>query len=252
MVVLSVTELTKIYARLSGGPALRALDSVSLMLEKGEFVAIMGPSGSGKTTLLNLIALVDRPDAGRIEVDGVDALDLRGNELAEFRRRSIGLVFQDSHLIDTMTLGENIALPLALGGARANETAGRVSALAAALGIEEALDRYPSEVSGGQRQRAAAARALACGPSLLLADEPTGALDSRSSRELMERFRSRCESEGSAVLMTTHDPFSASWASRVVFLYDGRVFTELRRGGDRRAFFDRIIETQAAMERGPK
>jgi ABC-type lipoprotein export system ATPase subunit len=262
MTVLSARELAKTYFLRPGAPSRRAVDSVSLEIEKGEFVAVMGPSGSGKTTLLNMIALIDKPDSGELRIRGTDALGLRGDELAEFRRASLGLVFQDSQLIDTLTLGENVALPLALGEARGSlfrprgiegrgrENAARVASLATALGIAELLGRYPSEVSGGERQRAAAARALACKPALLLADEPTGALDSRSGRELMERFRELNATEGSAVLMTTHDPFAASWATRVVFLFDGRIFTELRRVADRKGFFDRIIEVQAAMEGG--
>jgi len=260
MTVLSATGLAKAYRRRFGGPACKAVDSVSLHVEEREFVAIMGPSGSGKTTLLNLIALLDKPDSGALSICGEDALDLRGDALAEFRRSRLGFVFQDSHLIDTLTLGENIALPLALAPPREPERVSqefdrvdsRVAGLARTLGIENILGRYPSEVSGGQRQKAAAARAMACGPSLLLADEPTGALDSRSGRELMECFCRLNADEGSAVVMTTHDPFAASWARRVVFLFDGRVFTEIRRPGERRCFFDRIIEVQAAMEGGPR
>ena len=248
MPVLSAAGLTKCYGGASGVAARRALDSVSLEIREGEFVAVMGPSGAGKTTLLNLIALVDRPDSGMLLIAGEPALALRGDELAEFRRRNLGFVFQDSQLIDTLTLRENIALPLALDRGAAGRALPRTQELAARLGIAELLDRYPAEVSGGQRQRAAAARALACGPALLLADEPTGALDSRSGRELMECFRDLNARDGAAVLMSTHDPFAASWARRVIFLLDGRTFAELRRVGERREFFDRIIEAQAAME----
>jgi len=249
MPVLSATGLMKTYAARCGRPTL-AVDRVSLAVERGEFVAVMGPSGSGKTTLLNLIALVDRPDAGAISICGSQALGLHDDALAEFRRKNIGMVFQDSSLIDTMTLGENVALPILLGGAGDREAEGRVGELASALGIADIMGRFPIEVSGGQRQRAAVARALACRPALLVADEPTGALDSRSGRDLMERLTERNESEGSALLMATHDPFAASWAARAVFLLDGRLFAEIRRSGDRRGFFDRIIETQAAMEGG--
>jgi putative ABC transport system ATP-binding protein len=250
MPLLSVQDLTKTYASRFGGPSCLALDGASLDVERGEFVAVMGPSGSGKTTLLNLVALIDRPDSGRILHDGMDARDMRGDALADFRRRHLGFVFQDASLIDTMTLAENIALPLALDHAGPAEIQARVDALAAALGIAGLLHKYPCETSGGQRQRAAAARALACGPSLLLADEPTGALDSKSGRELMESFRDLNETTEAAILMVTHDPFAASWARRIVFLRDGRVFTEIKRGGERRAFFDRILEVQAAMEGG--
>jgi putative ABC transport system ATP-binding protein len=249
MTVLSAVGLAKAYASPSN-LVQRAIDGVSLEIERGEFVALMGPSGSGKTTLLNLLALVDRPDAGAVSICGQDALRLAGNALSDFRRKQVGMVFQDACLIDTMTLGENVVLPLLLGRVEGRAVSERSRELAAALRIADIMDRYPSEVSGGQRQRAAVARALACAPVLLLADEPTGALDSRSGRELMELFCERNESEGAAMLMATHDPFAASWARRVVFLYDGRVFTEITRSGERRAFFERIIEVQAAMEGG--
>ena len=250
MALLEVRGLTKTYAARTGGAARKALDSISLSVEAGEFVAVMGPSGSGKTTLLNLVALIDEPDSGEILFGSRDPRGLRGSGLAAFRRRNLGYVFQDSALIDTMTLGENIALPLALDRVPGAEIEGRVAAMAERLGISEALGRYPCEVSGGQRQRAASARALACGPALLLADEPTGALDSKSGRALMECYASLNASLGNAVLMVTHDPFAASWAKRAVFLRDGRVFSELRRTGGRREFFDRVMEAQAAMEGG--
>jgi ABC-type lipoprotein export system ATPase subunit len=248
MPLLSVRDLSKTYASRFGGPACRAVNSVSLDLEKAEFTAVMGPSGSGKTTLLNLLALIDRPDSGKIVIDGRDSGELRGDELADFRRRKLGFVFQDSSLIDTMTIRENIALPLALDRKPAALIEARIGELAEALGIGEILGKYPCETSGGQRQRAASARALACSPAILLADEPTGALDSKSGRDLMERFRLLNETEGAAILMVTHDPFAASWARRIVFLRDGALFSEIRRSGERREFFDRILEVQAAME----
>jgi len=248
MPLLELRDISKTYASRFGGPACKAVDSVSLDMEAGEFTAIMGPSGSGKTTLLNLIALIDRPDKGRIVLDGRDARELKGDELSDFRRSRLGFVFQDSSLIDTMTLAENVALPLALGGMASGEIDARIAGLAEALGIGAVMGKYPCETSGGQRQRAAAARALACGPALLLADEPTGALDSKSARDLMERFKVLNDSGKAAVLMVTHDPFSASWARRIIFLRDGRIFTEIRGKGDRRALFERILEVQAALE----
>jgi putative ABC transport system ATP-binding protein len=248
MSLLSLRNLTKTYVSRSGPASCRALADVSLELEEAEFAAVMGPSGSGKTTMLNLIGLIDRPDSGSILFENFDTERLEGPELSEFRRRSIGIVFQDSNLIDTMTIEENIALPLAFDRAGRSLIEARVAELAAALAIGDILGKYPCELSGGQKQRAASARALACGPRLLLADEPTGALDSKAGRELMECFESLNASRGSAVLMVTHDPFAASWARRVLFLRDGRLFTEIRRSGDRRAFFDRIMEVQAAME----
>lgn len=256
MPVLSLRDISKTYLARSGSASIRALDSVSLEIGEGEFAAVMGPSGSGKTTLLNMIALIDRPDSGSIRFEGSDAAVLAGAALSEFRRRKIGFVFQDSSLIDTMTIAENIALPLAFDRVAGEELRARVSSLAQALGIESILGKYPCEASGGQRQRAASARALACGPRLLLADEPTGALDSKAGRQLMEAFASLSaggasaagSAAESAILMVTHDPFAASWAGRVLFLRDGRLFTEIRRTGDRREFFDRIMEVQSAME----
>jgi putative ABC transport system ATP-binding protein len=252
MSVLSLRDVTKIYASKSGAASRRALDRVGLDVEAGEFAVIMGPSGAGKTTLLNVVALFDRPDSGAILLDGDEVLGLSGDALAVFRRRKIGFVFQDASLIDTMTLEENVALPLAFDRVAPRAVRERVSELASALGIEEAMSRFPCDVSGGQRQRAACARALACGPRLLLADEPTGALDSKAGRDLMERFAALKDSSAGSILMVTHDPFAASWSDRVLFLRDGRFFTEIRRSGDRAAFFDRIMEAQAAMEGGTR
>lgn len=240
-------SVTKIYRSTGGGPALRALASVSFEIAKGEFAAVMGPSGSGKTTMLNLAGLIDRPDSGEILLDGQAASALSGKALAEFRRRRLGFVFQDSNLIDTMTMAENVGLPLALDGHSPAAAAERVEGLLRELGVSELGRKYPSEASGGQRQRVAAARALALRPSILLADEPTGALDSRAGRALMESLESLNASSGSAILMVTHDPFAASWARRVLFLRDGELFAELRRSADRRAFFDRIMELVSAL-----
>lgn len=254
MSFLDVRGLAKAYPFRFGGAAgrlaARALDSVSFSMEAGEFVAVMGPSGAGKTTLLNLIALIDTPDSGDILFDGESAVGLPNSRRIDFRRRHIGFVFQDSSLIDTMTLAENIALPLALDRRPAAEIDERVGSLAAALGIGGLADKYPAEVSGGERQRTACARAMALKPSLLLADEPTGALDSKAGRTLMECFRSLNGENRTAILMVTHDPFAASWAGRGIFLRDGRVFTELRRSGDRHDFFERIMDVQRAMEGG--
>jgi putative ABC transport system ATP-binding protein len=248
MSMLSLRNVSKTYMSRAGMASRRALGPLSLDLDVSEFAAVMGPSGSGKTTMLNLIGLIDKPDSGSILFDGADTGCLVGPALSEFRRKKVGIVFQDANLIDTMTLEENIALPLAFDRVDPAGIDARISELASALGIADILGKYPCEASGGQRQRAAAARALACVPRLLLADEPTGALDSRSGRELMESFAALNSELGSAVLMVTHDPFAASWARRVLFLRDGRLFTEIRRSGQRREFFDRIMEVQAAME----
>ena len=221
----------------------RALDGVSMTVGSGEFVAVMGPSGSGKTTLLNCVSTIDRPTAGNIYVDGVDVTTLRHADLARFRRERLGFIFQDSNLLDTLTARENIALALTVNRVAPREVAIRVADVARRLQIEEVLDKMPHEVSGGQRQRVAAARAIVCDPSLVLADEPTGALDSKNSRRLLESL-TELNTSGATIIMVTHDSFAASYAGRVVFIKDGRVWSELVRGSKtRRRFFDEVMDT---------
>ena len=221
----------------------RALDGVSMTVGSGEFVAVMGPSGSGKTTLLNCVSTIDRPTAGNIYVDGVDVTTLRHAELARFRRERLGFIFQDSNLLDTLTARENIALALTINRVPPREVAIRVTDVARRLQIEEVLDKMPHEMSGGQRQRVAAARAIVCDPSLVLADEPTGALDSKNSRRLLESL-TELNASGATIIMVTHDSFAASYAGRVVFIKDGRVWSELVRGSKtRRRFFDEVMDT---------
>ncbi|MDY4691588.1 MAG: ABC transporter ATP-binding protein [Atopobiaceae bacterium] len=245
-VVLSVRNLEKVYG--GRGAQTRALDDVSLDVERGEFVAIMGASGSGKSTLLNCVSTIDSATSGRILVDGADVSSMRGRDLARFRRERLGFVFQDSNLLDTLTARENVALPLTISRVAAGETLSRVEGVARRLGIEKCLDKYPYQLSGGQQQRVAAARALVTRPSLIMADEPTGALDSKSARLLLECLEQLNRELSATVLMVTHDSFAASYTGRVVFIRDGRVFTELRRGGmGRREFFDRIMQVVAMM-----
>ena len=221
----------------------RALDGVSMTVGSGEFVAVMGPSGSGKTTLLNCVSTIDRPTAGNIYVDGVDVTTLRHADLARFRRERLGFIFQDSNLLDTLTARENIALALTINRVAPREVAIRVADVARRLQIEEVLDKMPHEMSGGQRQRVAAARAIVCDPSLVLADEPTGALDSKNSRRLLESL-TELNTSGATIIMVTHDSFAASYAGRVVFIKDGRVWSELIRGSKpRRRFFDEVMDT---------
>ena len=221
----------------------RALDGVSMTVGSGEFVAVMGPSGSGKTTLLNCVSTIDRPTAGNIYVDGVDVTTLRHADLARFRRERLGFIFQDSNLLDTLTARENIALALTINRVAPREVAIRVADVARRLQIEEVLDKMPHEMSGGQRQRVAAARAIVCDPSLVLADEPTGALDSKNSRRLLESL-TELNTSGATIIMVTHDSFAASYAGRVVFIKDGRVWSELVRGSKtRRRFFDEVMDT---------
>ena len=245
-VVLSVRNLEKVYG--GRGAQTRALDDVSLDVERGEFVAIMGASGSGKSTLLNCVSTIDSATSGRILVDGADVSSMRGRDLARFRRERLGFVFQDSNLLDTLTARENVALPLTISRVAAGETLSRVEGVARRLGIEKCLDKYPYQLSGGQQQRVAAARALVTRPSLIMADEPTGALDSKSARLLLECLEQLNRELSATVLMVTHDSFAASYTGRVVFIRDGRVFTELRRGDmGRREFFDRIMQVVAMM-----
>ena len=221
---------------------------MSLDVERGEFVAIMGASGSGKSTLLNCVSTIDSATSGRILVDGADVSSMRGRDLARFRRERLGFVFQDSNLLDTLTARENVALPLTISRVAAGETLSRVEGVSRRLGIEKCLDKYPYQLSGGQQQRVAAARALVTRPSLIMADEPTGALDSKSARLLLECLEQLNRELSATVLMVTHDSFAASYTGRVVFIRDGRVFTELRRGDmGRREFFDRIMQVVAMM-----
>ena len=239
--LLQVTDLVKIYGRRDA--ATRALDGVSLSLAAGEYVGIMGASGSGKTTLLNCISTIDRPTSGSIQVDGQELTKLRGKELTRFRRERLGFIFQDCNLLDTLTAFENIALSLSIVGTPVGEIKGRVEEMASLLGISECLQKYPYQMSGGQQQRCAAARAMVTRPALVLADEPTGALDSKSARMLLERLEVLNRERGATILMVTHDAFTASCCHRVVFLRDGRIFKELRRGEgeDRHTFFQTII-----------
>ena len=244
--ILKVTDLRRIYGK--GGAATRALDGVSLSLETGEFVGVMGPSGSGKTTLLNCVSTIDRPTAGSIVIDGKELTTLRGKELAQFRRERLGFIFQDCNLLDTLTAGENIALALSIIRAPAGEIDGRVKKMAELLGIADCLNKYPYQMSGGQQQRCAAARAMVTRPALVLADEPTGALDSKSAKMLLDRLEELNQEMGATILMVTHDAFTASCCQRVVFLRDGRIFLELHRGDeDRRAFFQKIIRVVTEM-----
>lgn len=244
--VLSCQDVEKLYGTRSN--VTRALDGVSFDVAAGEYIAIMGPSGSGKTTLLNCVSTIDRPTSGHIYVDGQDITALRSGQLSKFRRERLGFVFQDSNLLDTLTARENIALPLTISRVPAAEVLRRVEATAQRLSIAEVLDKYPYQMSGGQQQRVAAARALVTDPAIIMADEPTGALDSKNARLLLECFETMNHDYQATVLMVTHDSFAASYTHRVLFIRDGRIFTELRRGSStRQAFFERIMEVVAMM-----
>lgn len=239
--LLEVQNVEKYYG--NKGNITKAIDDLSFEVEKGEFVGIMGASGSGKTTLLNCISTIDNVTSGHIRVDGKDITKLRGNKLNEFRRDNLGFVFQDFNLLDTLTAYENIALALTIKKVPAAEIDERIQEIAGALGINQILHKYPYEISGGQKQRVACARALITNPKLVLADEPTGALDSKSSRMFLESIEELNRQLDATIIMVTHDAFTASYCRRIIFIKDGRIFNELVRGRDtRKQFFDKIID----------
>lgn len=244
--VLEVAHLEKVYGAL--GNVTRALNDVSFTVNRGEFVGIMGASGSGKSTLLNCVSTIDSATSGTIRINGQDVTRMKQAKLSQFRREELGFIFQDSNLLDTLTARENIALPLTIVRTNSAEISTRVQDVAARLSISQVLDKYPYQMSGGQQQRVAAARALVTDPTMIMADEPTGALDSKSARLLLESLEALNRRLRATVLMVTHDGFAASYTSRVLFIRDGKIFTELRRGDtDRREFFDRIMEVVAMM-----
>ncbi len=229
MSLLEAKNIRKIYRARFGGVCVEALRNVSFSVEKGEYVAVMGESGSGKTTLLNILAALDRPTEGTVVLDGMDLGSVREKDIAEFRRDNLGYVFQDFNLLDTFSLEDNIYLPLVLAGRKPAEMQERLDRIAGQLGIGGILKKYPYEVSGGQKQRAATARALITDPRIILADEPTGALDSKSSDELLRLFR-QINRTGQTILMVTHSVKAASNASRVLFIKDGIIFNQIYRG----------------------
>jgi ABC-type lipoprotein export system ATPase subunit len=247
-VILHMRGLTKVYGTTHNKVAARALNGMDLDVYHKDFVSIMGPSGSGKTTLLNILAGLDRPTSGELWLQGRNMAALKPEELALFRRRNLGFVFQDFNLLDTLTLAENVALPLSLDKQRGTPIQQRVSELMRVLGIADLMQRYPYEVSGGQQQRAAVARAIIHQPHLVLADEPTGNLDSGSARSLLELFQLLNRQQQATILLVTHDPFSASYSQHVVFIKDGRVFTHLPRSGKQQQFFQSILQTLAQLE----
>ena len=239
--VLKVNNIEKYYG--SRGNVTKAIDGISLRVEKGEFVGIMGPSGSGKTTLLNCISTIDKVTSGGIYVQDKDITALNAKQLSRFRREELGFIFQDFNLLDTLTAYENIALALTILKNPHRDIDVRVRDVARTLGIDDILNKYPYQISGGQKQRVASARAIVTNPSLVLADEPTGALDSKSSRVLLESFERLNQDLKATIIMVTHDAFTASYAHRILFIKDGKIFNELVRGGDtRKQFFNRIIE----------
>ncbi len=239
--ILKVENIEKYYG--NKDHLTKAIDNISLNVEEGEFVGIMGPSGSGKTTLLNCISTIDSVSTGKIIINNEDITKLRSNSLDKFRQNELGFIFQDFNLLDTLTSYENIALALTIKGEKISNIDDKIKELEKYLEIEEILQKYPYQISGGQKQRVASARAIVTDPSLVLADEPTGALDSKSSRLLLERFEKLNVDLKTTILMVTHDAFTASYAHRILFIKDGKIFTELVRGKDsRKEFFNRIME----------
>lgn len=244
--VLEVKNIEKYYGNKSN--LTKAIDNISFTVKGGEFIGIMGASGSGKTTLLNCISTIDRVTSGKIVINNQDITKLKGNNLNKFRREELGFIFQDFNLLDTLTARENIALALTIQKVNAKEIDKKVEKVASQLGIIDILNKYPYQISGGQKQRVASARAIITNPKLILADEPTGALDSKSARQLLENLEALNNDFNATILMVTHDSFTASYANRILFIKDGKIFNELVKGEDtRKQFFEKIIEVQTLL-----
>lgn len=250
MGILETKNIKKIYTTRFGGAKVQALTDVTFTVEEGEFVAIMGESGSGKTTLLNILASLDKPTSGEVILDGRSLADIKEKDIAAFRRNNLGFVFQDFNLLDNFSIQDNIFLPLVLAGKKYPEIKERIEPLAKGLGISELLKKYPYEVSGGQKQRTAIARALITNPKLVLADEPTGALDSKASEELLDIFE-KVNNQGQTILMVTHSVKAASRAGRVLFIKDGRVFHQIYKGDSTAdEFFHKISDAVTVLSTG--
>ncbi|WP_223702138.1 ABC transporter ATP-binding protein [Sutcliffiella deserti] len=245
--ILKASKLVKIYGETGGEGATKAIDGVDLSVEKGEFLAIMGPSGSGKTTLLHLLSGIDKPTSGQVRIRGLEISGMSGEELAIFRRRQLGFVFQDFNLLDSLTVRENILVPMVLEKRDAFEMEEKVKELADLFGINNILSKYPFKISGGQQQRTAVSRALVNDPSIIFADEPTGNLDSKSSSVIMECFEKIVEELQTTVLVVTHDVFAASYCRKVVFIKDGHIDSYIVRKGDRKEFLDQIMDNLAVL-----
>ncbi|UYO02811.1 ABC transporter ATP-binding protein [Paenibacillus sp. PSB04] len=244
--ILQAENVNKTFG--TKGNQYTALHHISLSIEEGEYVGIMGPSGAGKSTLLNIFSTIDTPTSGEIIIDGHNIVTMNEEKLSDFRRNRLGFIFQDYNLLDTLTVKENILLPLALSKVSAAEIEQRVNEIADTFGIREILDKYPYHISGGQKQRAAASRAIVANPSLILADEPTGALDSKSATRLLESLSRLNQANRSTIMMVTHDANAASYCKRVIFINDGRLFMELRKDSlSRKQFFGQILEVLATL-----
>lgn len=246
--IVSVNEVKKTYGK-GNQKKTQALKGISFEVEKGEFVGIMGASGSGKSTLLNLLATLDKPTDGKIQINQADVTKLSGNQLADFRSREIGFIFQDFNLLENLTAAGNIAVPLSLQGAKSKVIHRRVAEVAKRLSIDGILNSYPAQISGGQKQRVAAARALITQPTILLGDEPTGALDSNSARDLLDTMEELNQRDQVSILLVTHDPFSASYCQRILFIKDGVIYQEVKRENQtREAFYRQILSILGNLE----
>ena len=243
--IVEIKSLTKTYG--TRGFQTKVLKGIDLMIFQHDFIAIMGPSGSGKTTLLNILSTIDKPTQGSVFLDGKEISKLKNKELSKLRRDKIGFIFQDYNLLDTMTLQDNIALPLSLNGVPADTCIRRTRELAEMFGLEQHLKKYPYQLSGGQKQRGSACRAMITDPEIIFADEPTGALDSKSSRDLLDCLSAANDQGNATILMVTHDAFSASYAKDVYILNDGMMKCQLTRGKSRKDFYDRIVDMQVSM-----
>ncbi|MFL8938995.1 ABC transporter ATP-binding protein [Rossellomorea oryzaecorticis] len=247
--IVEAKKIKKIYG--SKGNVFTALDEIDLIVQEGEFVGIMGPSGAGKSTLLNVLATIDEPTSGDITIDGRSIVKMNEEQLSSFRRDKLGFIFQDYNLLDTLTVKENILLPLALAKMNVKELERKVDEVADKFGIHPILEKYPYQISGGQKQRTAASRAIVAKPSLILADEPTGALDSKSAADLLESLKDLSEQDKATILMVTHDAFAASYCQRVVFIKDGKLFTELVKGKtSRKEFFNKVLDVLSTLGGG--
>lgn len=243
--IMQVKNISKEYGK--NGVKTRVLNNVSLEIYEGDFIAIMGPSGAGKSTLLNLLSTIDKPTHGSIIMEGVDITKVKNDKLSNIRKNHIGFIFQEYNLLDNMTLMDNIALPLSINGKNPKQIVEKVKQLADLFGIKEHLEKYPYQLSGGQKQRGAAARALIANPDIVFADEPTGALDSKSSKELLMSLKKINEQNNATILMVTHDAFSASYAKQVYLLKDGEISCKLNAGDSRKEFYDRILQLMASL-----
>jgi len=247
MEILQIKKLTKVYNAFKEAKEVIALNEVSFNVDKGEFIGIMGPSGSGKTTLLNILSGIDKATSGEVYISGQDIIKMKKDELALFRRRKVGFIFQDFNLLDSLNVKDNIAFPLIIDKVNPREIEQKSKDIMKYLGIEELQNKYPYNISGGEKQRTAAARALICEPSVIFADEPTGNLDSKSSKSIMTTFKNMNEEKSATVIMVTHDAFAASFCKKIIFIKDGAIKLEIISDGDRNKFFDKILEAQSVI-----